>query len=469
MKSRMMIMALIMILGISALSAAMKTSPGWSYGYELGLSRGDNAGSAENFAPIGRGHVQLELFPFLFTRLGVGYTPLHASKTYSTSTVLGDSRFIFNPMHEKKYSPFVYGGVGGTLDLKHKNADMLPMYSAGLGLQTLLKPGTNLEVTLGYNLSNTDKLDGRIRTDDTNTFTGKKQDGFYALTVGLSFFNPGPQAARPAPAPAPAPPLTLRPTPPPPAPAPVIERERPPVDLRAIDSDGDGLSDYDEINVYKTDPNKADTDGDGLSDYAEVMQYKTDPLKVDTDGDGLSDYAEVMQYKTDPLKVDTDGDGLSDYAEVMQYKTNPLVKDTDGGSVNDGEEVAAGTNPLDPRDDVLDLHEGASFSLEGILFETGSANIKAESIPILEQAYAALAANRDVKVLITGHTDNVGSAQSNMTLSQNRANSVRTWLVNRGIAADRLRAEGRGLTQPRATNNTPEGRALNRRIEFMVE
>ena len=66
----------------------------------------------------------------------------------------------------------------------------------------------------------------------------------------------------------------------------------------------------------RTNPTRADTDGDGLSDYDEIMKYKTDPLKVDTDGDGLSDYDEIMKYKTDPLKVDTDGDGFTDAQHV---------------------------------------------------------------------------------------------------------------------------------------------------------
>lgn len=94
-------------------------------------------------------------------------------------------------------------------------------------------------------------------------------------------------------------------------------------DSRAIDSDGDGLNDYDEINIYNTNPNLIDSDFDGLSDYDEIMIYKTDPLKADTDGDGLNDYEEVKIYGTDPLKVDTDGDGYSDYEEVT-HGYNPL-------------------------------------------------------------------------------------------------------------------------------------------------
>lgn len=94
-------------------------------------------------------------------------------------------------------------------------------------------------------------------------------------------------------------------------------------EAQPLDSDGDGISDFDEITIYKTNPNLIDTDFDGLTDYDEIFKYKTDPLKSDTDGDGLSDYQEVITYKTDPLVKDTDGDGYSDYEEVMNGY-NPL-------------------------------------------------------------------------------------------------------------------------------------------------
>ncbi len=105
------------------------------------------------------------------------------------------------------------------------------------------------------------------------------------------------------------------------------------------DTDGDGLPDGEEVFKYHTDPTKFDTDGDGLSDYEELFRYHTDPLKQDSDGDGLSDGEEVLKYHTDPLKVDTDGDGLSDYEEVKVYHTDPLKVDTDGDGLTDGDEV----------------------------------------------------------------------------------------------------------------------------------
>jgi len=199
------------------------------------------------------------------------------------------------------------------------------------------------------------------------------------------------------------------------------------------------------------------------------MQYKTNPLNPDTDGEGLNDYVEVMQYKTNPLNPDTDGDKLTDYEEVMQYKTDPLVMDTDKGSVDDGTEVKDGKDPLDPKDDVFKLTEGSTFALEGVLFETNKATILPASSVILEQAYTALTNNPDVKVVIVGHTDSVGSETSNQSLSQRRADSVKNWLVTRGISADRMKTLGKGELSPRATNDTPAGRTLNRRIEFEVE
>ena len=90
-----------------------------------------------------------------------------------------------------------------------------------------------------------------------------------------------------------------------------------------LDSDGDGLSDVDEIGIYGTDPNLSDSDFDGLTDYEEVMTYKTNPVNTDSDGDSLTDYQEIKVYGTDPLKADSDGDGYLDGEEVTNGY-NPL-------------------------------------------------------------------------------------------------------------------------------------------------
>ena len=216
-----------------------------------------------------------------------------------------------------------------------------------------------------------------------------------------------------------------------------------------------------------------DTDGDGLSDGDEILRLKTDPLKVDSDSDGLSDWDEVKSYRTDPANPDTDGDGIIDGEEVTKYKTNPLKVDTDGGGLIDGAEIIRGTDPLNPKDDVMKetiiLERGKSLVMDGINFTTGSATLTRESEDILERAFTALAANPEIKLEIAGYTDNVGSKTANEKLSQRRADAVRAWFVAKGIAANRLTARGFGMKDPIDTNATPEGRAKNRRIEFHVK
>lgn len=129
-----------------------------------------------------------------------------------------------------------------------------------------------------------------------------------------------------------------------PTPAPQVVEPSP----AAIDTDGDGLSDDEELAIG-SDPLNRDYDADGILDGEEVYLYGTDPLNNDTDGDGLLDGDEVYLYGTDPLSADTDGDGLSDTDELFIYGTDPLRWDTDGDGVSDGDEIFVhGTDPHNP-------------------------------------------------------------------------------------------------------------------------
>jgi OOP family OmpA-OmpF porin len=109
-----------------------------------------------------------------------------------------------------------------------------------------------------------------------------------------------------------------------------------------------------------------------------------------------------------------------------------------------------------------------ALSLEPITFETGSAVITADGIAVLQQAVDFLIANPDVRIGIEGHTDSQGGEASNQALSEARADSVRDYLVEQGIAADRLETAGFGESNPIASNDTADGRAQNRRIEFVI-
>lgn len=125
------------------------------------------------------------------------------------------------------------------------------------------------------------------------------------------------------------------------------------------DDDNDGLFNIIE-EIYGTDSENPDTDGDGLTDYEEVYITGTDPLKYDTDDNGINDAdddsdndglsnKEEIELGTDPRNADTDGDGLSDYDELNKYNTDLLKADSDGDTLNDGDELAIGLDPNNPE------------------------------------------------------------------------------------------------------------------------
>jgi outer membrane protein OmpA-like peptidoglycan-associated protein len=115
------------------------------------------------------------------------------------------------------------------------------------------------------------------------------------------------------------------------------------------------------------------------------------------------------------------------------------------------------------------LNKSGFVALRGILFETGKDAIKAESEPLLAEVVALLRGNPGLRLSIEGHTDNVGNAKANQTLSQKRAESVRKYLVEKGVDGKRLSARGWGDTKPVADNRTEDGRAQNRRVELVKQ
>lgn len=135
-----------------------------------------------------------------------------------------------------------------------------------------------------------------------------------------------------------------------------IQEQRRGTDPWNPDTDGDGLSDGQEVNVHGTSPTVADTDGDGLNDGEEVNVYGTSPTNTDTDGDGLPDGWEIdngldpqSPAGDDGASGDADGDGLCN-SDELALGTDPRASDTDGDGVSDFQEICNGSDPTDGTD-----------------------------------------------------------------------------------------------------------------------
>lgn len=113
------------------------------------------------------------------------------------------------------------------------------------------------------------------------------------------------------------------------------------------------------------------------------------------------------------------------------------------------------------------LNKDGFLALYGILFDTGKDTIKPESEPLLAEIVSLLTNNASLKLSVEGHTDNVGNPKANQTLSQKRSESVKKWLVGKGVDGKRLETKGWGDTKPVADNRSEDGRSKNRRVELV--
>jgi len=177
------------------------------------------------------------------------------------------------------------------------------------------------------------------------------------------------------------------------------------------------------------------------------------------------------------IRISVDGAYLKVYANEHRAlnvpnanlgRSNHISIDMDGWSAKEPRmigniRVAAGGRQLYDA-----LSDKGRVATHGILFSTGSATIEGESTPTLKEIGDMLTAHPELKLTIEGHTDNVGAAATNQTLSEQRAAAVKQYLVsNYGISADRLTTKGFGSSKPATPNDTPEGRQNNRRVELV--
>jgi outer membrane protein OmpA-like peptidoglycan-associated protein len=108
------------------------------------------------------------------------------------------------------------------------------------------------------------------------------------------------------------------------------------------------------------------------------------------------------------------------------------------------------------------------FTLNNVFFDSGKSTLRLESNKELDQLAEYMGLKKTLVIEIAGHTDNVGAADANQKLSEDRANAVKQYLIKKGIAANRVTAKGYGDTQPEADNSTAEGRQKNRRTEVHI-
>jgi len=227
----------------------------------------------------------------------------------------------------------------------------------------------------------------------------------------------------------------------------------------------------------------ADSDKDGILDSLDkcptvpgLPKYDGCPVP-DTDKDGINDeedkcpsVAGLARYQGCPVP-DTDKDGINDEEDKCPAVAGPASNqgcpfaDTDGDGVID-EEDKCPTIPGTKENNGCPAIPG--FDAKNVQFVTGSATLAKGAISELNDLAAYMSKFPEVKLEISGHTDNVGKALSNQKLSERRAASAKAYLVKKGVSADRITANGFGMDQPVAENNTPANRALNRRVEFKI-
>ncbi|MFT6245030.1 MAG: outer membrane protein OmpA-like peptidoglycan-associated protein [Salibacteraceae bacterium] len=231
-----------------------------------------------------------------------------------------------------------------------------------------------------------------------------------------------------------------------------------------------------------------DTDGDGIKDSDDACPEVPGPLVnngcPDTDNDGLFDFIDECPTEFGPKEnngcpwPDTDQDGLLDKDDKCPYIAGPKSNDgcpytdTDGDGVLDKDDDCPATpGPVENKgcpeieEEVAEILKTAFENLE---FETGQAVIKQESLPSLTELAEVLVKKPEWKLQIAGHTDNVGNDQNNLVLSKKRSEAVRNFMISQGIVTERLSALYFGETDPKATNDTKEGRQLNRRVEMTI-
>ncbi len=244
------------------------------------------------------------------------------------------------------------------------------------------------------------------------------------------------------------------------------------------DSDGDGILDdadkcpneAENVNSYQDDdgcPDEIpDTDGDGFDDVVDKCPEDAEDVDGFEDKDGCPD-------------TDNDGDGVTDAADKCPLEQGPVENkgcpdtDRDGDGVVDRldncpDEKGTEANHGCKKKQLVVLTSTQIKIMDKVFFRTGRARIRSRSRKLLKNIAQVMKNHPELKIRVEGHTDDVGDPDKNETLSQKRAEAVVKYIIKQGVPADRLTPVGFGQNKPIGMNDSKEGRATNRRVEFNI-
>jgi outer membrane protein OmpA-like peptidoglycan-associated protein/opacity protein-like surface antigen len=450
----------LLIIGLTVMTFSVLNAQNWTLGFKGGASLYIGDVDDQQYLPYGGMSLEYWIIPQVSLGL-MGYgTQLQGEENeyyFETRIYSLAALARIRPFGQTPVSPYLLGGVEGYIfEPKDGSGNKMPNNEAGLykkerigvpvggGISSFILDNLSIDLEALYHFALTDYLD--------DISLGKGDDGYYTASLGLSIHFG-----------------------------------------QAKDTDGDGILDKNDLDPLRPEDYDGFEDEDGAPDLDNDQDGVPDELDKapmqPEDRDGFQDEDGVP----DP---DNDGDGILDVDDLapnepedvdnFQDKDGAPDPDNDQDGILDPNDQCPGTdatvadsvdtketyNDYEDKDGCPDkkpeiaVEKGESIILEGVYFTSGSAYLTANSRFVLDKVVRTLQANKDIEVEIRGYTDNTGRYETNMRLSQQRADAVKIYLMNNGIDAYRIRTKGFGPENPIAPNSTREGRSKNRRIEF---
>ncbi len=258
------------------------------------------------------------------------------------------------------------------------------------------------------------------------------------------------------------------------------------------DSDGDSIIDQNDQCPFNAGSIKMagcpDQDDDGIADkddncptVAGTVENRGCPF-IDSDGDGIKDEMDNCPGIKGPIDnngcpwQDTDNDSIPDKDDDCPSIQGPAIfkgcPDTDGDGISDKYDLCPTLAGIAQNNGCPEIkkeeQEVLNRAFSNLEFETGKSVIRKSSLSSLNELVAVMQKRPEFKLLLAGHTDNIGKPESNLALSKNRTLAVKNYLAKQGIEPNRIKTEWYGQTKPIADNATPEGRQQNRRVEMSI-